>query len=323
MEQHLNEERQTSPPFDIKRYFSKLVSNYYWFLLTLAICGTTAFLYLRYTQPLYEVSTFILVKSPNDAMNSTLGGSTFAGGAMGSSGPGGFDPSNEIFKLQSEVLLGGVVDSLRLDISAVRSGRVRSKAVDLAALPFSLSVSKASPENYLPMHKLLLTESSYSLHSNKKIIKGYYGQPLIIGDDTLIITLTSYAPQDLNTEYGLSLHKRTSAISQLSMRITVQPVPKAGAGMLQILVRDELPTRGNKIIGALIDKYDHANLSFKNQSLKKEIDFLSDRVATVGSELLQQENTIRDFKVSNKVNDFSSSATQLLTNLTALDARKS
>jgi tyrosine-protein kinase Etk/Wzc len=324
MEQIPTEERQIGSAFDIKRFVAKIISNYYWFILTIAIFGTSAYLYLRYTQPLYEVSTFILVKGPNDAMNSTLGGSTFTGGAqMPSSGNMlNQDPSNEIFKLQSEVLLGEVVDSLQLDLSAVKFGRVRSKAEDIENLPFNINITKSSPESDLSIHKLFLTETAYSLQSEKKNIKGYYGQPLIVGGDTLVITLKSYAPQDFNIIYGLSVNKRSSAISQLSSRITVQPAAKAGPGMLQILVRDELPRRAKKIIDVLINKYDRANLEFKNQSLKKEIDFLSERVATVGNELLHQENMIRDFKVSNKVTDVSSSAAQLLSNLTNLDAKK-
>ena len=319
------EENRTGSSFDISRFFSKLLSNYYWFILTIAIAGTSAYLYLRYTQPLYEVSTFLLVSRPNDAMASTLGGSTFAGGGAPQQAVGpmtGADASNEIFKLQSEVLLGQVVDSLQLDVSAVRFGRVRSKAEDLENLPFTVKVIKSSPESSLPVHKLFLTETSYSLQSEKKNIKGYYGQPLLINGDTLIITLKSYAPQDFNTIYGLELSKRAAAVSQLSSRITVQPAAKAGPGMLQIMVRDEIPYRAKKIIDVLKDKYDIANLEFKNQSLKKEIDFLSERVATVGNELLHQENLIRDFKVSNKVTDVSASASQLLSNLTALDTKK-
>jgi capsular exopolysaccharide synthesis family protein len=323
MDQHLDEEKQTGSTFDIQRYFAKLISNYYWFILTVALCGTLAFFYLRYTQPLYEVSTFILVNAPNDAMNSTLGGSTFTGGAGMVSGTMSGDPSNEIFKLQSEVLLGEVVDSMRLHISAVIFGRVRSKAEDLDMLPFTVTVNKSSPENNLPLHKLLLTETSYSLQSDKKSIKGYYGVPLLFNGDTLIVTLKSHALQDFNIIYGLAVQKRSTAISQLNGRITVQPAAKAGPGMLHISIKDEIPVRAKQIIDVLIDKYDHANLNFKNQALKQEIAFLTERVAKVGSELLQQENMIRDFKISNKVNDVSSSATQLLSNLTALDAKKS
>jgi len=321
-QQTFTEEKETSSGFDINRYFSKLISNFYWFLITLAIFGTAAYLYLRYTPPLYEVSTFILVKGPNDASSTTLAGSAFASGGPAMAGGAMGDPSNEIFKLQSEALLGAVVDSLNLDISVVKSGTVRSNAEDLDDLPFALKIIKSSPDSYLPTHKLFLSETSYSLQSEEKNIKGYYGQPLVIAKDTLLLTLKSYTTPDFNTEYRMSYDGRPDAISKLLSRITVQPAAKAGPGMLQILVKDELPNRATKIVDVLINTYDHSNLDFKNQSLRKEIEFLNERVASVGGELLQQENLIRDFKISNKVNDVSSSATQLLTNLTALDAKK-
>ena len=71
------EEKETSSGFDVNRFFSKLARNYYWFILTILLFGSAAFLFLRYTQPHYEVSTYILIKQPNDAISS-LGGSPFA-----------------------------------------------------------------------------------------------------------------------------------------------------------------------------------------------------------------------------------------------------
>jgi capsular exopolysaccharide synthesis family protein len=323
MEQISLEENKTSgPSFDINRFFSKLLSNYYWFILTVAVFGTAAFFYLRYTQPLYELSTYVLVKGPNDAVNTTLGGSTFNGSGGANPQSQQINPSNEIIKLQAESLLGAVVDSLRTDISVVKFGRVRSKTEALDDAPFEITIKRNSPLSYLPLHKLLLTETSYTLQSEKKNTKGYYGQPLIVEGDTLIITLKSYTPQDLSTEYGISYDRKTWAISKLASRITVQPAAKAGPGMLQILVKDELPQRAKRIIDVLINEYDMANLEFKNKALRTEIEFLNERVAAVGGELLQQENIIRDFKVSNKVTDVSTAASQLLSNLTSLDAKK-
>src|SRR5688500_16064116 len=138
MEQISIEENKTGPSFDINRFFSKLLSNYYWFILTVAVFGTAAFFYLRYTQPLYELSTYVLVKGPNDAVNTTLGGSAFNGSGASNPQSQQINPSNEIIKLQAESLLGEVVDSLRTDISVVKFGRVRSKTEALDDAPFEI-----------------------------------------------------------------------------------------------------------------------------------------------------------------------------------------
>lgn len=322
MEQTFNEEKEGGSSFDMGRFFSTLLKNYYWFLITLAIFITIAYLYLRYTQPLYKVATYILIQQPENGSNS-LGSSPFAdAAAMASGGMTGTDPSNEIFKLQSETLLGRVVDSLRLDVNVLSFGRVRSKSEELEALPFSVKIGKYSPESTLPVHNLLLSQTSYTLELDKKIIKGYYGQPLILAGDTMVLTLNSYAPENLAVKYGIGYDSRTGAIAKLFYRITVEPAIKAGPGMLMISVNDEVSKRAKKIIDVLIHEYDHANLEFKNQSLRMEINFLNDRVASVGTELLQQENLVRDFKVAHTVTDVSASANQLLTNLTQLDSKK-
>lgn len=320
MEQTFTEEKETKSSFDFSRFISKLVGNWYWFALTLAIGLTLAYLYLRYTQPLYKVSTFILIHQPEN-QSEKLGATPFAAQAAASAGVG-FDPSNEIFKLQSEALLGKVVDSLDLDISVNMLGRVRSKTEELEGLPFGIKLSKSSPENSMPQHELMLTETSYTLEHDKKMIKGYYGQPLIINGDTLSITLRSSSPADLAIKYGLSYDSRTGAIGSLYGRVTVEPAFQAGPGMLLISVLDQVSSRARKTIDVLIHEYDNANLEFKNQSLRMEIKFLTDRVNSVGSELLQQENLVRDFKVAHTVTDVSSAANQMLTNLTQLDAKK-
>ena len=320
MEQTLTEEKEAPSSFDMGRFITILAKNFYWFLITLALFITLAYLYLRYTQPLYKVSTYILIHVP-DSGPTAMVASPFSDAAA--AGMNTTDPANEIFKLQSEVLLGRVVDSLRLDIAVMSFGRVRSKSEELDALPFSVKIGKFSPESAMPLHNLLLSPTSYTLELDKKITKGYYGQPLVMNGDTILINLNSTSPENLAIKYGLGYDSRTGAISKLFYRITVEPAMMAGPGMLMISVNDEVSGRAKKIIDVLIHEYDKANLEFKNQALREEIKFLNDRVASVGTELLQQENLVRDFKVAHTVTNVSASADQLLSNLTQLDARKS
>ena len=322
MEETFVEEKGTGSSFDFKRFLSKLVSNYYWFLLTIVLFGTAAYLYLRYTQPLYEVSTWILIKQPNDI--TTIGGSAFSPSDKGSTTLVNFsDPLNEMFKLKSEAIIGEVVDSLNLDMNIEKIGKVKNKPIGMESLPFDISFRKSSRQNRLPVLTLVLSQGGYTLKSEKTNIKGYYDRPLIINEDTLLISLKPFENPDFSAEYSFTSSRHSSAVSKISSRITVAPAAKAGPGMLQISVRDELPRRAKKIIDVLINRYDQANLEFKNKSLRMEIDFLKDRVTAVSNELLRKENQVRDFKITNKVTDVSASANQLLGSLTNIDAKKS
>ena len=319
------EEKETSSGFDVNRFFSKLARNYYWFILTILLFGSAAFLFLRYTQPHYEVSTYILIKQPNDAISS-LGGSPFAAPGTVSNSPemlGYLDPANEIFKLKSEALMGEVVDSLNLELYVEKVGRVKNKPQFLDSVPFTVAIKKVSADNRFTLDKVTLNTTDFTFVRNEKKIRGIYGQPFLMNGDTVTIGLKPEGTIGKEGPYKIEYLSRGSAVSRLASRIDVLPAPKAGAGMLQISVRDELPRRAKSIIDVLITVYDRSNLEFKNKALRSEIAFLNDRVNVIGNELLRQENMVRDFKVEHRVQDVSASANQLLVSLTALDQKKS
>ena len=125
------------------------------------------------------------------------------------------------------------------------------------------------------------------------------------------------------TPRGKVRMKKEAAVANIARRLMVAPVPKGGMGMLQVVVRDEKPEQAQQIVQVLLYKYDYANYVFKNKALRSEIAFLDNRLATVNEELNTQENYVRNFKASNKINDVSSSANQLLSSLTTIDSKKS
>jgi tyrosine-protein kinase Etk/Wzc len=49
--------------FDYKVFFFKLYRYWYFFILTIIVALIIAFLFNKYTKPVYEVSTTILIKS--------------------------------------------------------------------------------------------------------------------------------------------------------------------------------------------------------------------------------------------------------------------
>lgn len=320
MEQTFNEEKESGSSFDIKQFFSRVLKNYPWFLLTIALFVAGANIYLRYTVPLFQVSTYIQIKLPTDA-TSLLGGSPFSSSAASTSinAP---DANNEIFKLQSAELIGEVVDSLKLDIAVTLIGRVKSRPLDADSLPFALSVHKAFPDHETPLYKLSLYPAYYQIEAEKKITKGVYGQAIILRGDTLAIARIEPFNVGRNNQYGLKISGRTGTINTYISRLAVVSLPKAGVGILQVSLRDELLKRAKKFIDVLIHKYDIANREFKNQSLLVEMDFLNNRLAAVSQELQQQENLVRDFKAGNRTFDVSSSANQLLGSLPGIDNKK-
>jgi tyrosine-protein kinase Etk/Wzc len=319
MQQTFIEDKDGAKGFDIKQYFNKLVSHYWLFLLSILIFVGGALAYLRYTPTLFKFSTSILIKPPANAA-SLLGGSPFA--ANTEQGGDQIDMGNEIYKLKSAALVAKAVDSLNLDINLSTKGHIKRQAVNQDSLPFRIIVKKSNPENESPEYTLTLMNGSYRLQADDNLpVTGNYNRPLLLGSDTLTISapITFTGSQ---YKFLFQYESRESAIDKYIGRIEAAPVPKAGAGMLQVSVRDEFSFRARQFVNILIAEYDVANLKYKNQALMQEMNFLDQRLREVKEELNQQEATVSNFKASNKINNVSSSADEMLANLKTIDDKK-
>lgn len=322
MEQKYFEEPEESKGFDAKRLFSKLSKAWIWLVVSAGVCLAGAFLYIRYTVPLYQVATFIEVQTPGEVTTNILGGSAFGGNANGAAAQAQPDLNSEIFKLESAALVEKIVDSLHLDIEVMTKGRVLDKPVHIDSLPFTITLKRFDEDQKTPVYRLLMGESSYKLQLEKQQVTGYYNKPLVYKGDTITIAPKSFTiPKKSN--YLVRFLGKAGATSKYLSRISATAVPKGGVAMLQVSVRDEIPERAKQIAEVLIHNYDEANFEFKSKALRTEIEFLENRLATVSNELAQQANKVQNFKATNKVNDVPTSANQILGNLVTLDSRKS
>jgi tyrosine-protein kinase Etk/Wzc len=319
MEQSFIDEKESGGGFDIKTYFSKLGKNFYWFIIAMLVFGVGAVLYLRYTQPLYKLSTYVLIKKPTEAKN-LIGGTPF--GAAGSeNNSSGMDISSEIFKLKSGTTLGEAIDSLNLQVSLTSNETVKHQPVSLDSVPFIIRAKMADPNADGALYTVSFNEETYKLTTETSGITGRYGTPLKVGPDTItIIKKTGFRP---GIEYDLQLVGRDNVITKYMGRIEVGPVPQGGPDMLQVSVTDEFTSRAEKLIKVLVYRYDLANLDYKNKALRVEMTFLQKQLDEVTAELNQQESIVSNFKASNQVNDVSASATELLGDMKVIDKQKS
>ena len=106
---------------DYQTLLRKFVKHWRWFVVSVLTCLIIAFVYIRYTAPVYNVSASVLIQQKDS--KGSLGG--LAGGALGMlSGFGGISFSsnfdNEVEIMQSRTLLKKVVTDLGLYISTAQ-----------------------------------------------------------------------------------------------------------------------------------------------------------------------------------------------------------
>lgn len=316
------EEKKVS--FDIKRYLSKLLKNFYWFLISIPLFVAAAYFYVHHTIPVYEVTTNVLIKQPTENANK-LGSAFGAAGSGMAAAQESSDVNNEVFKLKSASVVGAVVDSFKMDIKLYKKGSEQDEPLDVKSFPLDIQfrknrkLSTAPP----PVYQLILHKNDFELKAKTINAKGNYNQPLTINGDTLTLQIKDNAVRPANGEYLLSYISRQSAIVDYISGLTISPVSKGGMGLLQVMVKDEIPDRAKASIGVLVNTYDIQNLDYNNQALRKEMEFLRARLTSAGAELQEQEKMVSNFKAGNQIYDVSTSANQLLGSLPTIDTKKS
>src|SRR5688572_1185717 len=105
--------------FDLKKYIYKFIGFLPWFILSITVAYFAAKIYLRYTMPLHHISAFLLIKDENEGSNNDYKALREMGLVTGNK-----DVQNEIDILKSFSLMRKVVDSLHLDITLYKEGRV-------------------------------------------------------------------------------------------------------------------------------------------------------------------------------------------------------
>ena len=97
---------------DIKNLLFRYYNNWYYFVISVFFFALIAFAYIRYTTPIYSVSSTILIRDDN---NTQLGAENILEGMELFSGKTNIN--NEIVVLKSFSLINQVIDELGLGVS--------------------------------------------------------------------------------------------------------------------------------------------------------------------------------------------------------------
>ncbi len=314
-----DDKKQEISSFDLKHYFSKLLANYIWVIISLVIMLCCAYLYLRYTTSKYQLTGYIIVggQALEKGANDILANAGLVSGAENTASI----VSNEMFILKSHQLNGQVVDSLKLNVAVSKMGQVKDLPLRADSLTVNIDVKKTDPNHESPPFRLQLLTDKFVLKGPENEYRGSYGRPIFINGDTLIISRKPGVTVK-NAEFSLQLYSREQTVKTYLSRLTVEQAKNGGIGLLKISVVDELRERAHRYIEILIHAYNVSYLDYQNQAIKRALVFLGERLQTVTTELGQQENALRDFKSQNQLYDVSITAQDLLTNLKTLDTEK-
>lgn len=272
----------------------------YWpfFILLLIISLSTAWLYLRYTMPVYKTTATILIK--DDQKNAAADEMMQAFDMFGSKK----NVENEVEVLQSKTLMQEVVKNLHLYAPVFADGRVLNQSAYLispivieAKYPDSLVPAKKIPFFYYEnTSSIKIDNASYSL--NQWVITPY-GELKFLHN-----TYYNEKKRDGETNYFFSINTVKKTANNLLSQINISPSSKQST-VIDLSIDGEVPKRGEDILNELLKVYNQAAILDKNVLAANTLKFVNDRLSYVVNELDSVEGRLQNFKASNKITDIS------------------
>lgn len=303
--------------------FAALVLNWQWFLLSLVICVCGALIYLRYAEPVYQVSARMLIKEQDRRRSNAsqmLANVEDLGFLSNSSGI-----ENEVEVLQSRILLRDVVKDLKIYTEYRREGRVHD-AIDYQGQPVnvdldpqhldSLDYSLLEVNKWLKLRiwregkEYVVTgntfenkEETSEFHQRLKSLPATFKTRL----GTLTLTVAANKNWDEGKAYLVTIRPPMLVATQYLNQLTVAPSSKL-TSIASLSLKDQNYRRGMDVLRQLAVCYNRQANADKNEVALRTEEFINERMSKISEELGSAESEIQRFKQQNSVTSLSDAA---------------
>ncbi len=344
IENNFFSENEIEKSFDFKAEFFKILSYWKLFVISLFLCLTIAFLYLRYSTPIYKVSCKVLIKDDSK--------SKYASNSIISE----LDVFKQQSNLQNEI---GIIQSKTLSRKTVRdmdffisyyfyTNKLNRKIEIFDECPFSVIIDTShiqllnTPVNVtfssLDKANIKINEFGgsvpyYFSNNTNKTKAGVTTTPVDLNIKmNELYTTGSFSFKlvknsdfnevvDLNRNYSFILSDPMSVGESFANSIETNKIDE-GASIVEITISSSLPSKSIKFLNALTENYINLNLENKNLTATKTIDFIDSQLGQITDSLHEVEDILENFRTSNKTIDLSTEYEAIVAKIEAQDNEK-
>ena len=336
-------DKKEESSFNFRELYTMLILNWQWFAISLVACLIVAVLYLRYANPVYQVSSKMLIKDDNNRRRGSdmLANMQDFGFISSSAGI-----ENEVEILQSNMLARDAVKSLKLYTTYRFSGIVRDyliykdQAVNVDLDPQHLNWFDEDYLNVSRSIRLTIEKTSEgyrvegSLNEDKKET-GEFNQtfkslPASVKTDfgTLTFTLNATAKKEAVEEFLkgrdllVTIVPPVTTAAKYVKNLTVSPTSKM-TSIAELTLMDNNRRRAIDYLDALVESYNNQANADKNEVAMKTEEFINGRLEKLDAELGTTEGALESFKKQNRVTELKLDASQTVNQISQYSAKLS
>lgn len=327
-------QKEEESSFNFKTIFTIFILNWQWFALSVFIFLCGAVLYLRYTSPVYQVSTKILIKDEKNQRggsgNQMLNNMVDMGFISNSAGI-----DNEVEILQSHILARETAMDLKLYVEYKLGGRVKPRLIykyqpicvdidttslyelDETMMPIEMKISKIGDTYKVKGMAYTREETEKPFEATIKSfparIRTYAG--------VLTFTKNSLTPvfetvEDYEEFLEKDLYVKIYPLSYIAeyyvKSMSVEPTSKTTSIAL-ITIKNNSADRAEDFLNQLAICYNRQANADKNEIAVKTEEFINGRLEKINAELGSTESELESYKKRNNLTQIKLDATETLT----------
>ena len=292
MQDTVNQNRSELWNMSFRDLFYKYVRFLPLFVLSVALTLFGAYIYLRYSIPIYKVGGSMVIKSEQ------------GGGGRSEKFEDVFvndkaqNIQNEIEILKSKPLMQRVVDSLHLQFTYYAKGKIKTVNI-YKQRPFTVNVIQVADSSATFSLKVkILNEQEFRFNGDKQTYR--FGQIFKNSRGSFYLSRNRNYPA--TGEHSVVWLPTASAARQYAGSLQITP-KTPGTGILIISMMTDNSLMGADIVNKLMEEYAIYTIEQKKEQSDKILSFIAERLDVTGDELDSIQRVLLSFKERNNLID--------------------
>lgn len=315
----IESEAAQSSGINAKELLLKYVHYAWLFVLIMVLSLSVAWLYLRYTKPIYSVSSTLLIRNDNAKGGGGMSSQDmFSDIALFQSNT---NKQNEILILGSRTMMERVVRSLGLQSGYSVVGNVKTTNI-YPEQPFELqiiSISDSAKSLGFEIH-FSSDWKKFRLGESKK--EWFVGEEVQTHQGTFKFNLKESEYSNLAfRDFIVQWMPLRQAARSYTGGLDVKPANDQ-SNVLRLSYTSENPKLATGILNELMVQYNNAAIEDKNEINRKILAFINDRLNLVENQLDSVEGNLERFRTNKQVIDLNVQSNMYFENVSQLNENK-
>ncbi|HET6243606.1 MAG: polysaccharide biosynthesis tyrosine autokinase [Bacteroidetes bacterium] len=289
-----------SKEFEFGLFLIIIRKNLIWLATFIFLAALCAFIYLRYTPPIYEASSIIQVNYENNA-SKVLGVDNLHDQQ---------DISREIELLRSKLFLKQALTNLPLNVAYFNQGTVL-EFEQYTSSPYTIEIIEHNPAIedlpiFIDFYENGKTEISYQYGQNEIKLTAPDNKTFELPHCTISVTVNNpdaIKEQILQNKKERFFFKISNIdnITRTYMGKLEVKLLNSAAKTIQIIIKDNNPEKCADIVNAITEEYLKYEVERKSESAINVLAFIDTQIEGVYGRLKESETSIQVFKTENKL----------------------